>query len=244
MRKKVLWSHAVQSCVEGEGTNFMARAAITSLAVDTLSVFLECAMKDQPDLIVLDAASVDLPVLTICHTIRSDERTRKIPILAFGSPDVNDDSLLRTGVTDVISRDTEPDLLHHRIAGSLRMKLRRYPRYPIVLPVARGRIFHEFLGYSSALSEGGMGFDTVSHVRGGGSLPLRIYRNADERPINVLGGIRGVRPNNDTGVGYAVGVEFLRLGAADHSRLCELLAAEPCVTWSGDHPADSRPPLV
>jgi hypothetical protein len=122
------------------------------------------------------------------------------------------------------------------------MKLRRHPRYPVVLPVARGRIFHEFLGYSSALSEGGMGFDTITRIRGGDNLPLRIYRNTDERPINVLGRVCGVRTNIDTGVGYAVGVEFLRLGAADHSRLCELLPAEPCVTWSGDNPEGSRPP--
>jgi hypothetical protein len=130
----------------------------------------------------------------------------------------------------------ESGALQERIALALGLRLRRHPRFPVVLPVARGRIFHEFLGYSNEISEAGMGFDTIARIRSGDQLNLKIYRNTEEKPIGVTGRVCGVRPNIDTGAGYAVGVEFMRLASLDRQRLLELFPTDSCVTWGSDPP--------
>ncbi len=200
----------------------MSRTSIDPHCVGTMSAFLEAAVQDLPDLIVLESEATDLPAVPICTRLRSDERTRDMPIIVLVPPGKRVEELRRAGCTAVIDDDVDGQTLQEQIAGALGLQLRRYERHPIVLPVARGRIFHEFLGYSNALSEGGMGFDTIARVRAGDHYPLRIYRGTTERPISVLGRVCWVRPNIDTGIGYAVGVEFVRLSSPDRGRLREL----------------------
>ena len=86
-----------------------------------------------------------------------------------------------------------------------------------------------------------MGFETLSRVKKDECLPLRIYRNTEEKPIVVTGRVRGVRPNIDTGLGYAVGVEFQRLREVDRDRLIELFPADSTVIWGEDPPPSSSP---
>ena len=233
-RKKILWSESVRSRVETREGHFLARTSIEARSVASLSVFLEVATKDLPDLIVLDGAAADIAAAPVIDRLRADERTRSVPILALARDGVEAQALRRAGCTEVLDGGADPLRLQEQIASVLGMRLRRYQRFPIVLPVARGRIFHEFLGYSNTVSEGGMGFDTIARVRGGDHHPLRIYRNTEERPISVVGRICGVRPNIDTGVGYAVGVEFVRLGGAERSRLMELFPGGPQASATGD----------
>jgi len=239
--KRVLWSESIRARVESGGRQFLARASLRALSAGTASVFLDIATADRPDLIILSDGSLDVSPLEICRRIRSDERIRSIPILAMAPAGEAAESLKRAGCTRVLDPALEPQLLQETIAGMLGIRLRRYARYPLVLPVARGRIFHEFLGYSNALSEGGMGFDTISRIRAGEHLPLRIYRNTEERPITVTGRVAGVRPNIETGVGYAVGVEFLRLASSDRGRLVELFPGDPSLSWGSEDLPGSMP---
>lgn len=190
---------------------------------------------------VLDLDSGELPAVAACERLRGDPRTAAVPILllALGGPEP--EGLQALDRCEVVPAGVEPGALQEKIAQGLGLRLRRHPRFPVVLPVARGRIFHEFLGYSNEISEAGMGFDTIARIRRGDHLNLKIYRNTEEKPIGVTGRVCGVRPNIDTGVGYAVGVEFMRLATVDKQRLVDLFPADSCVTWGSDPPAGDPP---
>jgi CheY-like chemotaxis protein len=236
-KKRVLWSEGVGARVESRPGHFMSRTSIEVRCVSSLTVFLEVATKDCPDLIVIDAASTDMQAASTCTQLRRDDRTRNVPILVLAAPGEEREAVLRAGCTTVIDSDIDPQPLQEQIAAALGIQLRRYPRYPIVLPVGRGRIFHEFLGYSNSLSLGGMGFDTITRIRAGDLHPLRIYRSTEERPIGVVGRICGVRPNSATGLGYTVGVAFNRLSDTDRTRLQDLFPAGSATAT----PADAAP---
>jgi CheY-like chemotaxis protein len=205
------------------------------------SVLLEAAATEHPDLIVLSDDLLGVSVVDVYRKLRSDEKTRSIPLLVLARPNNGAAPLRREGDVEVLDVDTSARILQETIALRLGLKLRRYRRYPVVLPVERGRFFREFLGYSNSMSEGGMGFETLARIRGDEFLPLRIYRNTEERPIAVVGRVRGVRPNIDTGIGYAVGVEFHKLSRGDRTRLLELFPGDQSVVWGPDPPAGSGP---
>jgi CheY-like chemotaxis protein len=236
--KKVLWSEPVRSRIEGGGPHFLARASLKALSAGNSSAFFDAAASDRPDLVVLAPAGFDMPSLEMCRRLREDRRTSGIPILALAAGLEEAEALRLLGCTQVVEDTVAPAVLQEKIASMLGLRLRRYPRYPVVLPVARGRIFHEFLGYSNSVSEGGMGFETLARIRENEQIPLRIYRNTEEKPITVLGRVAGVRANIDTGIGYAVGIEFLKLAQPDRDRLMELFP-DPSVTWGSDLPPDA-----
>ena len=240
--KKVLWSESIRSRVENGKSHFAARASLRPLSAGSASVFLDIAFNDLPDLIVLPAETMELSPLEICERLRQDARTRDIPILGLAPPGPATEALRRAGCTEVLEAGAAKEELQHKIAGMLGMRLRRYARFPVVLPVARGWIFHEFLGYSNSVSEGGMGFETIARIRGGDHLALRLYRSTDERPISVAGRVAGVRPNIDTGVGYSVGIEFMRLAPPDRERLVALFPRDPTVIWGPGDVGSGEPP--
>jgi CheY-like chemotaxis protein len=237
--KRVVWSEQVRARVESGPANFTHRASMESITADGLDAFLRLVVSEPTDLVVLDLESPDLPALEACQRLRSDRRTARVPVLVLAAGASDAESLTQSGCNEVIPAGIEPRVLQEKIAGALGLRLRRHPRFPVVLPVARGRIFHEFLGYSNSLSEAGMGFDTIARIRSGDELNLKIYRSTEEKPISVAGRVCGVRPNMDTGVGYAVGVEFVRLASPDKQRLVDLFPQEPCVTWGSDAPGDA-----
>jgi CheY-like chemotaxis protein len=240
--KRVVWSEWVRNRVESGPSNFMHRASLETCTADHLETLLELVTGERTDLVVLDLASSDLPAAAACTTLRADRRTARIPILVLAAGETDLVATDLAGCNEIIPAHVAPRVLQEKIAGALGLRLRRHPRFPVVLPVARGRIFHEFLGYTNSLSEAGMGFDTISRIRSGDQLNLKIYRSTEEKPISVVGRVCGVRPNIDTGVGYAVGVEFTRLAVDDKTRLTELFPSDPCVTWGSDGPADEPSP--
>jgi CheY-like chemotaxis protein len=242
--KKVLWSESIRARVENGRSHFAARASVRPLTAGNASVFLDIACSDLPDLIILPTETLELSPIEICERLRQDERTRAIPILALAAPGAAAEALRRAGCNAILPDGVGREELQQAIAALLGMRLRRYPRFPVVLPVARGWIFHEFLGYSNTMSEGGMGFETIARIRSGDHLALRLYRNTEEKPITVTGRVAGVRPNIDTGVGYSVGVEFLRLAPADRERLVALFPRDPTVIWGPDEGTGSGPSLA
>ena len=245
MVKKVLWSEPIRSRVDGGKPHFLARASLKALSAGKASVLLDVAATDHPDLIVLSHDALEMPAPELCRWLRADERTKDIPILALAGDPAQAAALREAGCIEVLDASISPEELQETIAAMLGMRLRKYARYAVVLPVARGRFIREFLGYSNAVSEGGMGFDTLSRIRGGEQLSLLIYRNTEEKPIAAVGRVASVRANIDTGIGYAVGIEFLRMAAADRGRLVELFPLDSSVVWGGDPdgaPARDGPP--
>ncbi|HYS05427.1 MAG TPA: PilZ domain-containing protein [Candidatus Dormibacteraeota bacterium] len=241
MVKQVLWSESVRDRIDSGRPHFLARACLKALSAGAGSVLLDVAATDRPDLIVLAPEASDMGAPDLCRRIRQDDRTRGIPILALASDDTQEFLFREAGCTDVVRASIPAALLQEKIAAMLGMRLRQHPRYPVVLPVARGRFIREFLGYSNAVSEGGIGFDTLARIKGGEHLALRIYRNTEEKPIAVSGRVASVRANIDTGIGYAVGVEFLEMAETDKERLVELFPRDASVVWGGD-PGPERTP--
>jgi CheY-like chemotaxis protein len=234
--KRVVWSDRVRGRVESGPSSFTQRASLETRAAGAFEALLAMVANEPTDLVVLDAFTGTAPAEDACRRLRADPRTAGIPILVLAADGADPESLQRAGCNEVIPEALEPRLIQEKIAGALGLRLRRHPRFPVVLPVARGRIFHEFLGYSNSLSESGMGFDTIARIRGGDELSLKIYRSTEEKPIAVSGRVCGVRPNIDTGVGYTVGIEFVRLATDDRRRLVELFPSDGCVTWGSDAP--------
>jgi CheY-like chemotaxis protein len=232
--KQVLWSESIRNRIDSGRPHFLTRASLKALSAGSASVLLDVAATDRPDLIILSPEATDMGAPELCRRIRQDDRTRGIPILALAADETQEFLFREAGCTEVVSAAIPGERLQERIAAMLGMRLRKFPRYPVVLPVARGRIIREFLGYSNAVSEGGMGFDTLARIKDGEHLALRIYRNTEEKPIAVAGKVASVRANIDTGIGYAVGVQFLELAEADRRRLLELFPHDPTVIWGGD----------
>jgi CheY-like chemotaxis protein len=241
LTKRVVWSDRVRGRVESGPSSFTQRASLETRAAGAADALLALVTSEPADLIVLDAVNGTAMAAETCRRLRADPRTAGIPILILSADSADPDALQRAGCNEVIPEALEPRLIQEKIAGALGIRLRRHPRFPVVLPVARGRIFHEFLGYSNSLSEAGMGFDTIARIRGGDELSLKIYRSTEEKPIAVSGRVCGVRPNIDTGVGYSVGCEFVRIAGDDRRRLVELFPSDGCVTWGSDTPDEPEP---
>lgn len=238
--KTVLWTETIRARVEQGQPHFLERASLKALSAPTSTVLFDVAVNDLPDLIVLTAGGADLAAPALCRRLREDARTRGIPILAVAA-DAGEAEVLREAGCNEVVTGAETQALQERICATLGMRLRRHVRYPVVLPVARGRLFREFLGYSTTVSEGGMGFDTLARVRVNEFMPLRIYRNTEEKPIRVTGRVAAARPNIDTGIGYAIGVEFMEIAAPERGRLMELLPRDTGVAWVGDEPLQTPP---
>jgi CheY-like chemotaxis protein len=237
--KRVVWCERVRALVESGPSRFTQRASLEARAADGLDALPGLAASEPTDLVVLDAASTGSPE-DVCRRLRGDARTAGVPILVLGTAPAASEGLSRAGCNEVIPAGIDARLFQEKIAGALGLRLRRHPRFPVVLPVARGRIFHEFLGYTNSLSESGMGFDTIVRIRGGDEINLKLYRSTEEKPIQAPGRVCGVRANIDTGVGYSVGVEFTRIPSEDRRRLMDLFPADGCVTWGGDEPEIER----
>ena len=240
-RKTILWTRTVRARIEAGRPRFLSRASLRALSADSARTLLAAAASEAPDLIVLSDDLPEMSASDILRKLRGDERTRGIPIVLLAQTDRNGGSLRREEDVRILESGVAPEIVQESIVSSLGLKLRQYARYPVVLPVERGRIFREFLGYSNSMSEGGMGFETLSRIRGDEMLPLRIYRNSEEKPISAAGRVRGVRPNIETGSGYSVGVEFYRMSRRDRDRLLELFPSDSCVVWGPDRPTDVPP---
>ncbi len=240
-RKTILWTRSVSARINTVQSRFLSRGSLRALSASSARTLLDAAASDVPDLIVLSDDLAEMSASDILRKLRSDERTRGIPIIVVAQADRDGGALSREEDIRILESDVSPEILQESIVTSLGLKLRQYERYPVVLPVERGRIFREFLGYSNSMSEGGMGFETLSRIRGDEMLPLRIYRNSEERPISAVGRVRSVRPNLETGNGYSVGVEFYRMSRRDRDRLLELFPSDSCVVWGPDRPTDVPP---
>ena len=242
MTRRLVWSERARSYIEAGASTFTARSSLETRTVHTLGELLQSLERERVELVVLDLESPQLPAGAACERVRAEPRTAAVPIVVLAPAGADPEIIQALDCNQVIPAHLAPQAIQEKLAATLGMRLRRHPRFPVVLPVARGRIFHEFLGYSHEISESGMGFETIVRIRGGEQLNLKIYRSTDEKPISATGRVCGVRPNIDTGIGYAVGVEFVRLGTGDKRRLVELFPADPCVTWGSEGPPDSPKP--
>lgn len=232
--KKVLWSESVRQRIDQGQPHFLKRASLRPVVAARAADFLALALAEHPDLIVLPSEGLDQPAAAVFKTLRADDRTRGIPIVALSRSSADAALLRQASCTEILDAGIPPEDLQAKVAGAAGMRIRRHVRYQLVLPVARGRFFSDFLGYSTNLSAGGIGFDTLTRLKQETAVHLRIYRNSEEKPIKVDGRVVAVRANVESGVGYAIGVEFKGMSDPIHDRLTELFPSDSSVIWGPD----------
>ncbi len=88
---------------------------------------IEIAATGQPDLILLDLKLADGDGLELCRALKSDIRTRKIPvIIATGAAEqVHEVGGLQMGAVDFIAHPVDPGILRLRVRNQLALKYYR-----------------------------------------------------------------------------------------------------------------------
>jgi pilus assembly protein CpaE len=120
---------------------------------------LALALKEKPDLILLDMMMPDMDGIEVTHKLRAQESTRDIPIIMFTARDQVDDKILgfEAGVDDYLTKPTLPrELLAHVKVMLERRARAKSPAAPgSTQPVERGTT----IGFLSA--RGGTGVSTL-----------------------------------------------------------------------------------
>ena len=83
---------------------------------------LATARADKPDLILLDNDLPDRPIVAVLQELRTDPRTRRVPVVVFTSDDAPERRLqaLRAGADDVLMRPIDDQTLLARLRNLLR----------------------------------------------------------------------------------------------------------------------------
>lgn len=85
---------------------------------------LRAARRERPDLIVIDCDLPDMPGPQVISALRSDPRTRNLPVIALIAPDTPERRLaaLRAGADDVMVKPPDMSVLLARIRNLLRQR--------------------------------------------------------------------------------------------------------------------------
>lgn len=85
---------------------------------------LSLALRDQPDLILLDVMMPGMDGFEVCRRLKSDERTQGIPILFLTAKQLPEDERngLELGANDFLSKPINPPVLLARVQTQLRLK--------------------------------------------------------------------------------------------------------------------------
>ena len=135
MTKRVVWSEQVRRRVESGPGNFTHRASMETATADGLESLLGLVGSEPTDLVVLDLGSPELPAVEACLRLRADRRTARVPVLVLAGGETDAEALSQSGCNEVIPAGIDPRILQEKIAGALGLRLRRHPRFPVVLPV-------------------------------------------------------------------------------------------------------------
>ncbi len=89
---------------------------------------LETALRELPDLIILDVMMPKLDGLTVCRRLKENDATRLIPVVLLTSKDYIDDKIngLESGASDYITKPFDTKEFIARIKGIVARKLYRH----------------------------------------------------------------------------------------------------------------------
>jgi len=105
-------------------SRILRNAEFNVVAVDCGSRVLECAIRDEPDIILLDALLPDIDGFQVCQELSRHPKARFIPVVMLtGLDDVTSiDRAYEVGATDFITKPINHSLLVHRIRYLLRAR--------------------------------------------------------------------------------------------------------------------------
>ncbi|MBI5930987.1 MAG: response regulator [Chloroflexi bacterium] len=97
------------------------------ISADSGGRAIEKASAEQPDLIILDVMMPDMDGYQVCRQLRSEARTRDIPIIMFTAKTLIDDKVagFEAGADDYLTKPTHPAELASRVKAVLARSIAR-----------------------------------------------------------------------------------------------------------------------
>ncbi|MCG8617857.1 MAG: two-component system response regulator, partial [Desulfobacterales bacterium] len=85
------------------------------------------AVKEQPDLILLDVMMPEINGYDVCRSLKADPRTREIPVIFLTAlhDDTDEATGLKLGAVDYITKPFNPELLRRRVETHISLKTHR-----------------------------------------------------------------------------------------------------------------------
>lgn len=161
-RKKILLVDDVQLFLEQEKT-FFGRGDFELMTARTGIEALDAVREQRPDLVFMDLYMPDMDGDRCCHTLKSDEELRRIPVImvTMGMSEEDFERCWQGGCDEII---VKPINRHYFLALTNRylgLKQRKAPRFMAQLRVQYGTDLQELLtDYSVNLSTGGLFIET------------------------------------------------------------------------------------
>ncbi len=115
---------------------------------------IEKAIAEQPNLIILDVMMPDMDGYTVSRQLRSDARTREIPIIMFTAKTLIDDKVagFEAGADDYLTKPTHPAELASRVKAVLARSI----------AARRGTGGNQGITYAFLGTKGGVGTSTLA----------------------------------------------------------------------------------
>ena len=167
---------------------------------------LETAVREQPDIVLLDLLLPDMTGDQVCHRIKSHPGTNHVPVLivtAFGRAE-EQEKCRKAGCDGFITKPIKHHELLARVAQLLNIPHRHSMRILVRVEV-EGAIRHEsFFGTSNDISKSGMFLETDKTLRIGDGISVRFFLPGHQE-VTAHGSV--VREDrNGAAIGY--GVQF------------------------------------
>ncbi|MGD8375780.1 MAG: response regulator [Acidobacteriota bacterium] len=210
---KVLLVDDVRLFLEFERT-FFERTGCQILTATSGGEAVDLAVKERPQIILLDYELPDRKGDVVCRQLKADDRTKDIPVLivtSFGSPDVRE-RCLAAGAADFVAKPIAGRALLERVINLLQIPFRAFLRLPISLEVVLegAAVKRRVEGYSEDLSETGVLVDVSEYIPRGSRVRVALTLPGADRPVSLEGEVRRVFDKPIPGR-FGVGVEFAAL---------------------------------
>ncbi len=104
--------------------SMLAKDGRDVVAVGNSNLVVGTALRERPDLILLDVTMPDLNGLEVCRQLKSDDRLQEIPVIFLSGRDSPEDKIegFQAGGVDYVTKPFDPDEVRVRVNTQLRLR--------------------------------------------------------------------------------------------------------------------------
>ena len=207
---KVLLVDDVRLFLEFERT-FFERTGCRILTASSGDEAIEIARAEKPHIMLLDYEMPGKKGDEVCRILKSDERTKHIPILivtTFGTVDVRQ-KCLDAGAIGFVAKPIAGKELLERVVDILKIPYRVFLRSALSIEIALtgAGIKRKAQGYSEDLSETGMLVEVSEYIPRGSAVGVEFKLAGLDRPVKLTGEV--VRTFEKRARGrFGIGIRF------------------------------------
>jgi CheY-like chemotaxis protein len=136
--------------------SFLKRAECRILTATTGLEAIKVAKLDMPDIIMLDVEMPEMNGIEATRILKNDPQTRHIPIVIYTALDHIEDKARAAGCNDFHRKPMDEDKFLRVIQTFVPLKIRKFSRVPLEVPVTVGEDGKEFQGRVSNISQTGL----------------------------------------------------------------------------------------